>query len=332
MAHELDLSRGRAAMAYVGERPWHKLGQQLEVGRPIEEWLVAAGLDWSLERLPVQYLVDGYTRTMEDRFVLARSDTREALSVVSGDYRVVQPREVLEFYRELVSAHGYQLETAGALNGGRKVWGMARTGRTGAVGADDSDPVAAYVLLATSCDKSLATTVAFTSVRVVCQNTLGFAMDDVRANRRPHVKVPHTRTFDSDEVHKQLGLLDTAWARFLARAKALAEVPCTPIDANRYFERVLLRTAPRRGDKEPVLSLRSRSDRESLNALFRSAPGQDVAPGKETLWGALNAVTYFVDHVRAGSAASRIDSAWFGAGRDLKQAAWEETESMISAS
>ena len=38
--------------------------------------------------------------------------------------RIVQPKEVLEFYRELVKEYGYTLETAGALDGGRKVWAL----------------------------------------------------------------------------------------------------------------------------------------------------------------------------------------------------------------
>jgi len=100
MAHDIDQSTGKPAIAYVGEKPWHGLGEELPVGQPIETWLHAARLDWELKRLPVQYLVDGVHRTMEDKFVLARSDTHEALSIVSSDYQIVQPREVLEFYPE----------------------------------------------------------------------------------------------------------------------------------------------------------------------------------------------------------------------------------------
>src|ERR1700683_5090970 len=102
MAHEIDESTGRAAIAYVGEQPWHRLGERLPADQPIEVWLQTARLDWELRRWPVQYLVDGRLRTMDGSFVLARSDTHEALSIVSGDYHIVQPREVLEFYRDLM--------------------------------------------------------------------------------------------------------------------------------------------------------------------------------------------------------------------------------------
>ena len=151
---------------------------------------------------------------MDDRFVLVRSDTDEALSIVSGNYEVVQPKEVLEFYRELVSLYGYTLETAGALNGGRKVWALAKTGRSSRVGEDGKDKLAAYLLLATSCDKTLATTIAFTSIRVVCKNTLFFVIGDIKTGKRPQVKVPHNRLFHAEEVKRELGLLDHAWAEF----------------------------------------------------------------------------------------------------------------------
>ena len=146
MSHEIDLSTGLPAIAYVGERPWHELGEKLPEGQSIEVWLKAARLEWELRRLPVQYLVDGKLRTMDDRFVLVRSDTHAALSVVSGDYQIVQPKEVLEFYRDLVTHYGYKLETSGALDGGRKVWALARTGMTEAAdkGGKDDSPHISY--------------------------------------------------------------------------------------------------------------------------------------------------------------------------------------------
>lgn len=128
MAHDIDTSTGMPAVAYVGEEPWHGLGEKPPEDAPIEIWLKAARLEWKLNRLPVQYLVDGTLKTMEDRFVLVRNDTRAGLSIVSGEYQIVQPGEVLEFYRDLMTNYGYILETAGALDGGRKVWALARTG------------------------------------------------------------------------------------------------------------------------------------------------------------------------------------------------------------
>jgi Domain of unknown function (DUF932) len=48
--------------------------------------------------------------------------------------------------------------------------------------------------------------------------------------------------------------------------------------------------------------------------LYESALGQDLDTAKGTLWGAVNAVSYDVDHVRSVGAGDRLDSAWFGTG------------------
>ena len=58
-----------------------------------------------------------------------RSDALQPLSVVSKRYQVVQPREVLEFYRDLVEVGGFELETTGVLKEGKKLWALARTGQ-----------------------------------------------------------------------------------------------------------------------------------------------------------------------------------------------------------
>jgi len=323
MSHEIDDSTGMPASAYVGEAPWHGLGEELPRGAPIEKWLNAARLEWELARLPVQYLAGGRLRTMEDRFVLVRSDTHAGLSVVSSDYEVVQPRQILEFYRELIKDRGYTLETAGALDGGRKVWALARTALTGTAHKDGRDQIAAYILLATSCDKSLATTAAFTSVRVVCANTLSFAMDDVTTNKRRNVKVPHTRWFDAEQVKEDLGVINDAWSKFMVKVRLMTAYPMTTDVAPYFFEDILLQK------KGKDLSQKAQREHATIMALFNSAPGQDLDGAKGTLWGAVNAVTYYVDHVRS-AATDRLDSAWFGAGQTLKEKAWAEASALVS--
>lgn len=117
----------------------------------------------------------GTIHSFPEQKVLYRSDTKAPLSVVSNRYQVVQPREVLEFYRDLTEVSGYELETAGILKGGRKFWALAWTGQTTVLKGNDQ--VNGYLLLATSCDGTLATTATPTTVRVVCNNTLTISLN-----------------------------------------------------------------------------------------------------------------------------------------------------------
>ena len=273
MSHDIDDSTGEPAMAYVGAEPWHGLGEKLPPGQPIEVWKQAARLDWRIQMVPVQYQFEGRSRVMPERFVLTRDDTGSALSVVSGDYQVVQPAEVLEFYRDLVAQRHYTLETAGALDGGRKVWALAKTGMVANVAGNAADQLGAYVLLATSCDKSLATTVSFTSIRVVCQNTLGFAFNDMSANRRKHIKVEHSRKFDHESVKESLGLMDAAWSNFLARVSPMASVPLSDSLAQKYFES-LFALSDELGGK-PISVAKAREVYQMMS-IYKSARGQDL--------------------------------------------------------
>lgn len=320
MSHDIDESTGAPAMAYVGAEPWHGLGEKLPEGQTIEEWVRAARLDWQIQMLPVHYPFEGRARIMPERFVLARNDTGAALSIVSADYQVVQPKEVLEFYRDLVKDRGYILETAGALDGGRKVWALAKTGFVADVAKNPADKLGAYVLLATSCDKSLATTVTFTSIRVVCQNTLAFAVDDMKDNHRKNIKVNHTQKFDSAEIKASLGLIDKAWSSFLAKINPMAEHSMNQVTAQKYFESLFL-TEKDIKEGKPVSNAKH-NEINQLMSLFHSARGQDLNTTKGTLWGAVNAVSNYVDHVKSTKSGERIDSAWFGIGAALKEKAW----------
>ena len=90
-----------------------------------------------------------------------------------------------------------------------------------------------------------------------------------------------------------------------------------------FFDRVLGRKPPH------PLSAKAERDHIAMMSLYRSAPGQDTDTAKGTLWGAVNAVTYYADHVRAGGVAERLDSAWFGVGNTLKERAWAEAEHLM---
>ena len=67
---------------------------------------------------------------------------------------------------------------------------------------------------------------------------------------------------------------------------------------------------------------------------FQKAPHRfprfaGLATAKETLWGAVSAVTYYADHVRSGTE-ERLDGAWFGAGYALKEKAWDQASVLVS--
>ncbi|ALJ27399.1 DUF932 domain-containing protein [Stenotrophomonas acidaminiphila] len=312
-------------MAYAGEKPWHGLGNKLEPQQPIEVWKRQAGMDWEIENSEVRFISGNNTigsiHSFPEQKVLYRSDTRAPLAVVSKRFQVVQPGEILEFYRDLTQYSGFELETAGVLKGGKKFWAMARTGQSTSL--KGRDKVDGYLLLATACDGTLATTAQFTSVRVVCNNTLQIALGQGKGA----IKVPHRSQFDPDAVKCQLGITVSAWDGFVARMKALCDRPVDPDSVEGLLRRVL--TYQGQDSKVDVVNEQALG---SVRALYEGGGrGALLASSRGTAWGLLNSVTEYVDHHRrARSDDHRRDAAWFGQGAQIKQRAWDEVMRLVA--
>jgi phage/plasmid-like protein (TIGR03299 family) len=317
MAHELATTND---MAFIGDTPWHGLGNQLPRNQPLEVWQRAAGMDWDIKQTEVLFNSasgDGSNmlnlRLNKDATVLYRSDNHEPLSVVSKRYKVVQPKEVLGFYRDLVSVGGFELETAGILKGGKKLWALAKTGQETMLAGGDK--VKAYLLLATSCDGSLATTAQFTSIRVVCNNTLQMAVGESKGA----IRVPHSTLFDPAAVKQELGIGMTSWDIFMTSIKALSNRPVNKFEAMSYLVNVL-------GDAS--LPLNEQPNQKAIQTVYGlyagEGKGSKLTSANGTAWGLVNGVTEYVDSLRrARSQDNRLDSAWFGTGAALKQKGFE---------
>ncbi|AJY51527.1 DUF932 domain-containing protein [Halomonas sp. KO116] len=315
-------------MAYVGATPWHGLGQQLDRHQPLEVWQQQAGMNWHIEEAPVRFIAEGASHlgsihSFPEQKVLYRSDTKAPLSVVSQRYKVVQPEEILEFYRDLTEYAGYELETAGVLKGGRKFWALARSGLSTSLKGQDE--VNDYLLLATSCDGTLATMATPTTVRVVCNNTLQIAVDGTSQA----VKVPHRSEFDPRAVKRQLGISVSQWNDFMYRMKTLAERKITRQEAQQYLQSVIC------GAEKPLDDPSKLPNYRALNKVQKlyhgEGRGAHLVTAKDTAWGLLNAVTEYVDHdKRARSNDTRMDSAWFGQGAQLKQEALDAALQLVS--
>jgi len=314
-------------MAYMGDAPWHGLGNRLTPNQPLEVWAEQAGMGWRIESADVQFIAghtfSGSLHSCPDQKVLYRSDTKVPLSVVSSRFKVVQPAEVLEFYRDLTEIGGYEMETAGILKEGRKLWALARTGQS--VTLKGGDRVNGYLLLATACDGTLATTAQFTSVRVVCNNTLAVALrDGVGA-----VKVPHRSEFDAQVVKRQLGIAVTPWSSFADHIKELAN--CRMVE--KAVEGLLTKVfAYGHSDTTPHTAAFNEQAVQKVLALYAGkGKGSELSSARGTAWGLLNSVTEYVDHHRrCRSHDSRREAAWFGQGAQAKQRAWNEVVKLVA--
>lgn len=316
MSHELtERADGRIEYAFreTDGAGWHGLGNPLPEGAGIDQWVHAAGMEWQIKRSRVRYGEGDSQRIINDKHVLFRSDTKADLGIVSDKYQIVQPREVLEFFRDLVRAGGLELSAAGTIFGGRRFWATAKIGEASPVSIRDK--IGGYLLLSTSADGSLATEARLTSIRVVCRNTLQMA----RADGKPALRISHRSVFDATAVKEQMGLNTAAWDSFRHTLTRLAN---KPVEERQAEEIVAGLFAAQDSQAARDKARDSAGWSKVMNLFTGAAKGSEFDGVQGTAYGLLNAVTEYADHhVRAQSSENRFASAQWGNGAALKDRA-----------
>ena len=193
------MSANVETMFYVREKPWHGLGTEVQEAPTSIDALTLAGLDWEVIQKDVYTddgsLISGYKLN-------TRSIDSAALGIVSDRYKVVQNEEAFRFTDDLLG-EGVTYETAGALQGGRKVWMLARMPQRYIIAGDE---IAPYMVVMNSHDGSSGIKVAMTPIRVVCQNTLNLALNSAkRIWTTKHIENVMLRVHEAQET---LGLAE----------------------------------------------------------------------------------------------------------------------------
>ncbi len=340
MSHEIYRAEsGQDDMAYTGAEPWHGLGQQLEPGADIETWKTAAGFNWQIERSPVMYTWtdengERQAQVWDKRHVLYRSDNGNALSVMSNQYQLVQPSQVFDFFADICEEYSFELETAGMLQDGATYWALANTKFASKINGDSYKN---YLMMATSCNGTMATTGSFSTIRTVCKNTLDYSLSMAKGDQ---VKCYHSKQFSPAQFKKALGLVDweSTIESFAAEMDQLSEVTVDLETAESFFAN-LLRTPEQQAlavAKAAAISEATGEDKEvrkirgleNLLESYNDAPG--AVPG--SAYGLIQGVTHWVDHVRGGDdQAKNLNSAWFGQGASMKSLAMERARELVAA-
>ncbi|HET8685607.1 MAG TPA: DUF932 domain-containing protein [Methanosarcina sp.] len=322
MAHELTQRKnGFVEFAFAGPRQaiWHSLGSELQEGASIETWIDQAGMDWSIDRSPVMYHGKAGIVINENQHVLHRSDTEELLGIVSKDYKVVQPAQVLEFFRDLTEIHGMKLSAAGTLQGGKKYWATAEVGKSAQI--VDGDNINGQLLLVSSADGTLSTSATFTSTRTVCMNTLRIAL----GNAKNAVKVTHAADFDAKKVKIDLGVLDTAWDGFITNLKTLASKKIDDRAAEDFFAKLITPV----NESVDMELLKTQRHVDAMMHFFKNGAGSEMHYG--TMWGLMNGCSEALTHgTGKRNASAQFDRSEFGVDAKMKMEAYNRLVAMAA--
>jgi phage/plasmid-like protein (TIGR03299 family) len=324
MAHMIDNSKEFNAFVYTGAAPWHGLGQKLDAISAADA-LRQGGLDFNVYKLPNIHLIPTDQEPIEvvslDSFFTYREDTRAVLGAKLGkDYTVLQNIEALNLVDEILQQGRATIETAGAIDGGRKVFICLKIDKSIQVGAGDN--VNQYVLLATSHDGSMSITATPTNVRVVCNNTLTAALNGATGA----IKIRHTSNASMrlNEAAKVLNLITNNTAANEDAYNTMRGHELSSQQMFDYFGNVFLSAdeikALKAGQKAVnAISTVKRNQLDKLVSFANRGLGQDLARNGENnnMWSAYNAITGQASRKMFSSFDDRANSMLFGSTAQL---------------
>lgn len=271
------------SMFYVRTTPWHGLGTRVEEALNSQDALHYSGLDWTVQQEPLM------TETFKDVpgfRANVRSDNGKILGIVGDKYKVVQNHEAFAFTDALIG-EGVRYETAGSLNGGRKVWMLARLPERYRLMDEEVDP---FIVFTNSHDGSGAIRVAPTPVRVVCQNTLNLALTTAKRSW----SMMHTSGVQAklDEAHDALFKADFYMKALQNEAERLSMQMVSDRQVLKWIDE-LLPLEENASEKQMLNIARLRND---LTRRYFDAPDLLLLP--KNGWRFINAVSDFATHAQ----------------------------------
>lgn len=300
MAHEITSSDSFGEVRSRGERAWHKLGVAIPDGIGARDGFQRLGLDWEVEHAPITAtLADGTALELKDRFACIRSDNRADLGVVKDGYVTVQNTELAEM-ADLIAGQdaAIRVETAGSLNGGRRIFVLVRLPEVIKASADDL--VDTYVLLSNGHGGYASFNAYPTSIRVVCANTLRMSEKDADKG----VRFQHTGDMDAKlkQARTALGLVREETKRFGEMVMALVKCKIHGADLRLWMQETadsLFGPVKKGVDAESSQRLVEKRHELVEQWMQNLANERQAIRGIEgSAWAALNAVTEWMDHER----------------------------------
>lgn len=303
------------SLVVVGQPAWHGIGKVVGDLLTASEALIASGLTWQVVERPV---FDNDGREIEGFKAISRGDTKEIFNVVSNRYQIVQNADCFKVFDEVVGTTGTKYEVAGSLQGGRKVWILARLPYDFEV--VKGDEVRSYLLLTTSHDGSLAFQIYQTPIRVVCWNTLSASLRTRDKEKTAYFK--HTVNFRNrvGQAQEILAEAKAYFDRFKEKSRELAKRQVTELEIDDFLSRLF----DAESKKVEEISTRTKNAQNEVKRLFVEGRGNQLTGVAGSNWALYNALAEFVDYERStrGNGENRLASSWYGSGAELREKAF----------
>lgn len=293
MSHNLDITNGVASFADSRGDAWHQLGQNANGAMTAQQALELGHLaGWNLRKMPLfTEAEDGLMLPIANKYGMVRDNpivgNPEALAVVGEAYTIVHNEQLTDLLDTVVDQSGAHYETVGAIDSGRKVFVTMKLPEGSLIGGVDQ--VDNYLAAMTSHDGSSSTVFLVTPVRIVCQNTLNFALQ----NHKSIFRVRHTvgaHNILAQQVREALDFTFSYLGEFQEQAEQLINTSMT----QSQFEAIIHEEFAAYENQPASVITRAQNKIDEISALF--ADSDTHAEVRDTAWAGLNALTEWFDH------------------------------------
>ena len=267
------------------ETPWHKLAVVTPDVLTAQEAIVTAGLDWLVDLKPI-YFTDQVQemQNVANKFAVVRQTDDKCYGVVGNRYTPVQNLDAFNFMDNLVDSGDAKYETAGSLNGGATIFIQMRLDKVLPI----DDDVVPYILLTNNHNGSGSLKVIMTPVRVVCSNTLRWALN----NAKNSISLRHTKSIAGkiDEARNILGLTELFYDSFSEQVNKLIDTELTKDKFDELMNKMFPVPKLEKGDTtENQSKVRQYNNTLSIRDKIRSNYASEKQNGNKNAWGVLNA-------------------------------------------
>ncbi len=312
MAHEITDNR-----AFFHKTPaWHGIGQVFDRELTDEEAVQIIHPE-SLDEYRLAAIDDNGNIVKEltkFKTVLREGDLTE-IACPRMSYETMQPWEHGKFFRPYLESGDVVLEAGGILREGTQMWMLGRLAKAKA-DIVKGDTIAGYLLASTGFDGSLAYNVRLTNIRVVCANTLAWALDGGAVKQVNH-NIRHTKNMRirEAEVQEDIAKALADFYKLTDTYKALAAKKITAKQMIDYVKDVFV---------SPELEAKLKEENKELSSkmitkinrvidLIEGQSGLELVPAiRGTAWQAYNAVSEYLTHEHGRTPESRLNGQWFG--------------------
>lgn len=273
-----------------GKVAWHGIGNVVEGLATASEALELSGLDWTVSKRSVGWTSeDGVTSGIPGQFALMRDTDDQFYGFCTDEYNIYQNAECFDFMDNLVDSGEAKYDTAGSLANGRRVFLTALVGE-GFTVRDADDKIETYLVVTTSHDAKQSLVAAVATVRVVCQNTLTMALSGAKSKWTLRHK--NSLTGKIEDARSSLGIALKYQDAMQDEIDRLLDVEVTKDEFKNILDNVL-----------PDQARKKDRSLDEILAVWASEPTVVDYEGATTGYGAMNAFTFWADHIKESRSA-----------------------------